>query len=131
MKVHLYYAIHVTARVYIYYISSTPVIKYAINTSLLYIYIHICNVIGFVTTQLYYTYVTTHTCIYYTYRYMYVLGYVATHLIYTYTHVIDYVTSSQIYACVTECNYMYIYTIHVMIDTCVSKKFFSHNIPIQ
>lgn len=62
---------------------------------------------------------------------MYVLGYVATHLIYTYTHVIDYVTSSQIYACVTECNYMYIYTIHVMIDTCVSKKFFSHNIPIQ
>lgn len=26
MKVHLYYAIHVTARVYIYYISSTPVI---------------------------------------------------------------------------------------------------------
>lgn len=80
MKVHLYYAIHVTARVYIYYISSTPVIlsMQSTRTSLLYIYIHICNVIGFVPTQLYYTctvyiiyqYVTTH--IYYTY--MYVLG---------------------------------------------------------
>lgn len=61
---------------------------------------------------------------------MYVLGVYTSHLyIYTCNRLCNLI--SNICTCNRVTNYMYIYTIHVMIDTCVSKKFFSHNIPIQ